>query len=381
VRNRFFDVLEDTDLGDEGRLPPRLDGVGAKLTRPSLENALRGRIAVRPQIATRMPDYGPVIAAGLAAWLEQADKRPAPAVERTGRNGFGRELVGMKGLGCIGCHNLKGRRSGGIGASDLAEAPRRLRAEWFRDFLIDPAKFHPGTRMPSFWPGGDASLRRVLGGNTARQIDSIWVYLLELNQSRLPEGMEEKGRFELRPAGRPIVMRTFLDAAGTHGIAVGYPEGIHASFDALDVRWSQAWRGRFLDAENTWDNRFNPVTRPLGEAVVALPLPAAIVRADGPSPCSFGGYRLGAEGVPSFLYSCDGVDVEDRLEPDATGRSLRRTVKVRGTKSGLYFLAALAASNVEVLPVGFAVEQRRRGEVLELIAPLADRDYVEVISW
>lgn len=378
ARDQFFEVREDTDLGDEGRLPPRLDGIGAKLTRSGLEDALRGKVRVRPQIATRMPDYGPQVAASLAAWLEIADKRAADPVERTGRNGFGRELVGMKGLGCIGCHNLKGRKSSGIGASDLAEAPKRLRVEWFRDFLIDPGKFHTGTRMPSFWPGGKASNRKVLGGSTARQIDSIWVYLMEIDQSRLPEGMEDKGQFELKPGDRAIVMRTFLDAAGTHGVAVGYPEGVHASFDALEVRWAQTWRGKFLDAENTWDNRFNPPTKPLGDRVADLPLPAAITRENGRIACQFGGYRLGPKGTPTFLYTCDGVEVEDRLEPHNDGRSLRRTVKVRGTKPGLLFLAGRAGSAVKITPQGFAVTERSQGE---LVAPLADREYVEWIEW
>ncbi len=380
ARDRFFELRQDTDLGDEGRLPPRLDGVGAKLTREALSAAIQGKIAVRPQIATRMPGYGPAQAAKLAAWFEQADARATAHVERVGRNGFGRELVGSTGLGCVVCHNLNGRKSSGIGASDLTEAPKRLRVEWFRDLLIDPARFHPGTRMPSFWPGGKASNRKILGGNADRQIDSIWVYLMEIDQSRLPAGMEDKGRFELKPEGRAIVLRTFLDAAGTHGVAVGYPENVHASFDALEVRWAQAWRGAFLDAENTWDNRFNPPTRPLGSDVIDLPLPAAVTGADGPVTCRFGGYRLDRKGTPTFDYDCGGVQLEDRLEPAGDG-PLRRTVKVTGARDGLLFRAGVKHGRASIEPIGFAVRERESGGALELVAPLSNREYVEVVRW
>ena len=37
-------------------------------------------------------------------------------------------------------------------APDLAEVPRRLRAQWLDDWLADPQKIQPGTRMPSNFP-------------------------------------------------------------------------------------------------------------------------------------------------------------------------------------------------------------------------------------
>ena len=101
------------------------------------------------------------------------------------------------------------------------------------------------------------------GGTTARQIDSLWVYLNELDQSRLPEGLERKGNYELKPPGRPMVFRTFMKQAGLAAIAVGFPDGRHVAFDATQVRWALGWKGRFLDAEGTWDDRFTPLASPL----------------------------------------------------------------------------------------------------------------------
>ena len=63
--------------------------------------------------------------------------------------------------------------------------------------------------------------------------------------------MEEDRAFEITPKERPVLLRTFMKGVGTHAIAVEYPEGIHAAFDALKVRFALAWRGRFLDAEST----------------------------------------------------------------------------------------------------------------------------------
>ena len=44
---------------------------------------------------------------------------------------------------------------------------------------------------------------------------------------------------------------------------------------------------------------------------------------------AFKGYRLAADGTPTFRYAIAGLEVEDTLRPAADGRSLRRTVLVR----------------------------------------------------
>ena len=353
ARAFYFETVEDRDLGDEGRLPPRLTGVGRKLTADALYRAIHGAAPVRPYLATRMPDYGTTRAAELTELLQQADlSDDIASVERSGRNRYGRRLVGPAGLGCVGCHDLHGHKSSGIGAIDLAHAPRRLRVEWFRDFLIDPARFLPGTRMPSFWPHGQAVNKEVLRGHTERQIDSIWVYLMEIDQTRLPEGMEERKAFELKPADRPIVFRTFMTGVGMHAIAVGFPEGIHAAFDSKQIRWAQAWRGRFLDAESTWDDRFTPLTPALSDDLVSLPPGpsfAILPDKDSPWPASSGipaayrfrGFRLDEAGVPVFLYELGGLRFEDRLTPAPDGRSLRREVRLRGKTKGLWFRAGV----------------------------------------
>ena len=381
ARAAYFETVEERDLGDEGRFPPGLTGVGRKLTAEALRRSIHGGDPVRPYLATRMPDYGATHAATLAELFEQADLSGDIApVERRGRNRYGRELVGQGGLGCVGCHDLRGRKSSGIGAINLAHSPKRLRVEWFRDFLIDPARFAPGTRMPSFWPGGAAVNKEVLRGNTARQIDSLWVYLMEIDQTRLPEGMEEKEAFELKPADRTVVFRTFMTGVGMHAVAVGFPEQIHAAFDSQQIHWAQAWRGRFLDAESTWDDRFTPLTPALSDDLVPLPPgPPFALLADEDSPWPdtpgfpagyrFGGFRLDEDGVPTFLYEFEGLQVEDRVTPTPDGRSLLREVRVRGLARDLWVRAGVGKTIESLGDGSFQIDGRLRVR-LEGVTPV-----------
>jgi mono/diheme cytochrome c family protein len=379
------------DLGDEGRLPPILTGVGAKLTEPALHNVLRGKDVMRPYMTTRMPDFGEAHAKFLVRHLIATDARanvkPTPRdgqENNVGRNQYGRELMGIKGLNCITCHQLGGHKSLGIQAIDLAHSPNRLRPEWFRDYLINPAHFRPGTRMPSFWPNGKA-VSPIFGRNTERQIDSIWVYLNEFKQTRLPEGLEKKGGFELKPDKRPIVFRTFMEGVGTHAIAIGYPAGIHAAFDSEQVRWALMWRGKFLDAESTWDDRFTPLTPPLGKNVVTLgsgPAVAILKNLKQPWPkdgLQMQGYRLAKDGTPILLYSHGTTTITDALTP--RGKGMRRQMEFTGTKSDLWVRLATAkvflndkpgiwSTDSELSIIAPTAQFRRIGETSELIAPV-----------
>jgi mono/diheme cytochrome c family protein len=351
LRDQYF-TTTGNDLGDEGRIPPSLTGVGSKLTESALHKVLRGDDSIRPYMATRMPDFGETHAKFLVHNLSAADMRtnvkPTPREgeeNKVGRNQYGRDLMGVKGLNCIACHQLGGHKSLGIQMTDLAHSPKRLQPEWFRDYLINPADFRPGTRMPSFWPGGKA-VSPILGHNTERQIDSLWVYLNELEQTRLPDGLEKKGSFELKPDKRPIVFRTFLEGAGTHAIAIGFPEGIHAAFDSENVGWSLVWRRQFLDAESTWDDRFTPLTRPLGIDVRSFPSGPTITAAlpdNKPWPKSgldFRGYRLDKDGIPTMLYRHGKTEIADTLVP--IKKELYRRIEFDSGKGMLWVRLAVA---------------------------------------
>ncbi|HEY1110618.1 MAG TPA: hypothetical protein VGE76_18350, partial [Opitutaceae bacterium] len=156
--------------------------------------------------------------------------------------------------------------------------------------------------------------------------------------------------------GRPIVFRTFMEGAGTQAVAVGFPSGVHVAFDAYEVRWALVWRGRFLDAMTNWEERPMKPIKPLGDAPRMLPNHVAFAPLASPAdpwPKTFGryagyafkGYRLAADGTPTFRYTLSGLEIEDTLRPAPDGASLKRTVRVRGaaTDGGAWYFRGLGA--------------------------------------
>ena len=310
--------LGDHNLGDTGRYPPPLTGVGRKLQPAWLQKVLQGSAAVRPYLQTRMPEYGTAVA-DFARLLGEADRRPESPLP-PGDVEAGRKLLGTHGgVSCITCHSWGERASLGIHSLDISNLAARLQPGWLREYLVNPASYRPGTLMPSFWPEGRASNRDILGGDTDRQIASIVAFARD--GQGLPEGFPSRaaGEFELSPTERPIVLRTFLQDAGTHAILVGFPAGVHLAYDGKAGRPALAWKGRFFDAYGTWFSRFAPFEKPLGESVVAWP-----EKEPPTGPPRFQGYRLDAGGVPTFLLLVDGAAVEERFVPVEGG--LQRTL-------------------------------------------------------
>ena len=177
-RSDYFTTLSDFDLGDEGRLPPHLSHVGHKLRPAWLGEVLTNAGVVRPYMAVRMPQFGsanvgPLTAAFIAADALASAGQSAPA----GEEGAGRGLVGLGGYACVNCHRFGPYPSLGISIMDMTQMAKRLNWDWFRRYLEDPPALRPGTRMPSFWPEGQAAVTNVLAGDMARQIAAIWAYL------------------------------------------------------------------------------------------------------------------------------------------------------------------------------------------------------------
>lgn len=365
ARARHFVATDSAaeTLGELGRIPPSLDTAGRKLTDAWLEKLLWGTGGgVRPYMSVRMPRFGREAAAEIPAALAEACRPDRPlAIDTSGGLGHqraptGRALMGTGngGLGCVNCHGLKKQEPHGIHAINLTHTAERLRPEYFKALLLDPQRLQPGTIMPPLFTGRVAA---------DKEVESVWTYLKELDQSpMLPEGLAVAGTFELKPEveGRPIVFRTFLEGAGTQAIAVGHPSGVHAAFDAFEVRWALVWRGRFVDAQQNWEERAMKPVKALGEKVVTLANRMPFARMEAATaawPTAFGtragyvfkGYRLGSDGVPTFRYTVGGLDVEDTLRPAADGAAFRRRVVVRGSESGWYFRGL--APPVEAQPV------------------------------
>lgn len=193
-RADYFVVITGTDLGDEGRIPPHLSEVGNKLRPEWLREVLLSHGVVRPYMATRMPQFGatngePFVTAFLEADLPAG--APPVAGPTTGDLAAGRRLAGVGGYACISCHTFGPYRSLGISVMDMTQMAKRLRYDWFHRYVIEPSSLRPGTRMPSFWPEGQPSLKDILDGNTERQIEALWAYLSQGSKAEPPPGLTE----------------------------------------------------------------------------------------------------------------------------------------------------------------------------------------------
>ncbi len=191
-RMDYFTVVGETDLGDEGRVPPHLSDTGNKLRPDWLREVLTNKGAVRPYMAVRMPQYGAANVQDLLTAFQQADALQDAALltpQPTGSVNTGRELVGTGGCSCIACHNFGSRKAVSLGVMDMTKMARRLQSGWFRRYLLDPASLRPGTRMPAFWPEGKAVITNLLNGDTERQIAAIWAFLSQGAKAEPPRGL------------------------------------------------------------------------------------------------------------------------------------------------------------------------------------------------
>src|SRR5947209_10508516 len=160
-------------MGDEGRVPPPLDGVGAKLDTDYFKHIVDKGAHDRPYMHTRMPGFGlanvgPVVAAFAA--LDTAPAVPAVTFHATEAKvkTAGRFLVGAQALSCFKCHTFAGQKAEGVQGIDMILMTKRLRRDWFHAYLLDPQKVRPGTRMPAAWPEGETFYRNLLDGKTDR---------------------------------------------------------------------------------------------------------------------------------------------------------------------------------------------------------------------
>ncbi len=303
ARNRYF--AGDEGIADAGRLAPPLTGIGRKLRSDWMESVFKGEGRARPYVMTQMPKYA-AHAKALTSLLKRSDKKELPKLLEENNLAAGRKLAGIiGGVNCITCHVWGEKPSLGIQALDISDLDKRLTPEWFRDYLLNPAAYRPGTLMPPLWPGGQSMLKDVLDGDTERQIAALWAFIKAGKE--LPEGYPAHvaNAFELIPDERPIIQRTFLQNVGPYAVLAGFPGGINVAYDGAKGRPALLWRGRFFDAYSTWFVRAAPFENPLEKEVFVWP-EGSDAEASG-----YRGYRLDKAGNPTFLTVFDGVEVED----------------------------------------------------------------------
>jgi len=368
--NKYFLTVQP-EMGDEGRVPPLLDGVGAKLKADYIKQILDKGAHDRPYMHTRMPGFGTANTAHLQPLFAALDKVPAVADLKTDiaepkMRSAARHMVGEQALACIKCHTFSGIKAEGIQGIDMTLMPKRLNRDWFHFYMLDPQKYRPGTRMPSAFLNNQSPFPDILDGKAGTQIDSMWNYLSLGKVATPPLGLGKK-TIALVPTKDAIIYRNFIEGAGARGIGVGYPEKVNLAFDANDLRMALIWQGAFIDAARHWEGRGQGYEGPLGDNILALPkgVPFAVLpKPDAAWPTAsakeqgykFTGYRLSPDDRPTFDYAMNAVKIEDFPNAAVNGKdsALKRVLKLSTTTTvdNLYYRAAIG-KKIEPLADGW----------------------------
>ena len=318
-RNPYFGTT-NMNLGEQGRIPPTLSGVGAKLKAEWMRDVLVNGRAIRPYMKTRMPQFGEQNVGHLVDSFRETDTLSEISFpkfdDQKAMRKMGLELAGNQGLNCVACHTYKYKLSDTMPGVDLTEMAERLEKNWFHQYMMSPQPFSPNTVMPSFWPDGVA-IRKDLEGDASTQIEALWQYLIDGRQAGTPRGVVRKP-LEIVVGDTPQMLRRSYPGIGKRGIGVGYPGGVNLAFDAEQMRLALIWKGKFVDPAGAWTGQGSGNVRPIGRVIQMAKGPELddrnqpwVVDDGRPPQHQFQGYFLNAERHPTFQYEFETVEVQD----------------------------------------------------------------------
>ena len=397
-RNAYFTGTHEA-LGDQGRIPPPLTHVGAKLTNSWMTEVLLHGGRQREYLNTRMPLFGEANVGHLVERFEKVDKLekvsfPEIANIRESKDA-GYEMMGTDGFSCIACHDFNGQKAGGAGALELVHVTTRLKKNWFHLYMRQPSRFHPTVIMPSYWPGGQSIRQELLGGETDEQIEALWTYLSDGMRAKSPKGLSRQS-LELRVADETVMCRG-RGTAGYRGIGVGYPERISLAFDSEEMALRLLWKGDFASVNH---GSF----RARGNDRIAFPPGVPFHRLasmDDSWPYKgktnylfphdhgyqFRGYFLDERKRPTFIYRYGDIEVEDFFEDlldDAGNAFFRRTMTfVAPAMQTSFFFRIASGKEITAAGDGWRIDRLnlrlpgdhqarvREGDPMELLVPLA----------
>ena len=181
--------------GELEGIPP-IGHFGAKLKPDWMSRLFNGETEQKSRswIAARMPAF-PAYADSLAIGLShrhgysgqpeshgQIDEELAKV---------GRQLVSpVGGFSCVSCHGVGQLRPTQVFESEginFVLSGDRLRKDYFRRWILNPLRIDPLSKMPVYFDEeGVSPLYDVLDGDTDRQLDAIWHYLLQGNDMSPP---------------------------------------------------------------------------------------------------------------------------------------------------------------------------------------------------
>ncbi len=356
----------DPNLGDQGRLPPKLDGVGAKLNATWLRKIFAEHSPARPYMKTRMPRFGAEVTDSLIQSLSANDTIEShPEVSFENQNEakrHGRDLAGTSGFACVTCHTFQGKQTGAMGAVDLTLMGQRLNRDWFHAYMRSPQRFSPNTLMPAFWAAGEKSPLDILKNSTDQQIEALWLYLDEGYGMGAPRGVRREPMRLLAKKNEAVMLRRKYPNVGKRGIGVGYPNQVNLVFNAEQMCLSLVWPGEFLDPAGVFMSQGHGNANPLSRPIVIQNVPelAQLSNLDAewpniegrPKTHQFLGYSLDDKRRPTFEYTFNDIQITDRfLDLELNGKpTLRREITVGSVPEDqqIWFRVA-SGSDVELI--------------------------------
>ncbi len=383
-RNPHFKTT-NMNLGEQGRIPPTLTGVGAKLKEKWMREVLVTGRTIRPYMKTRMPQYGEENIGHLIELFQLLDHMPetqfAEFDDQEQMRKQGLELAGTKGLNCVSCHTFQYQLSDTMPAVDLTEMAERLEKDWFYRYMLAPQTYSPHTVMPSFWPAGKA-VRKDIAGTPNDQIEAIWQYLLDGRQAAAPHGVVREP-LEIVVEQEAQMLRRSYPGIGKRGIGVGYPGGVNMMWDAEQLRLHAVWKGKFVDPGGVWSGQGAGNVRPMGPTIEFTSGPELddqlrpwIVSEDRPIHHQFRGYELDALRRPKFRYTFESVAVEDYFVEfvDATINAIQfkrsLTFTAPQERKGLRFRIAAGAKISSTEQQCFTVDDRLTIHIASAHSPI-----------
>ena len=170
--------------------PPPLNGEGEKVQSDWLFNFVKAPFPLRPWLDIRMPTFGfsDQETNQLVNYFNGLSKVEIPYTHFDDRKvpsenlNAAQTLVSRDFFNCFSCHQQGDKKPEGPQegwAPDLNLARQRLNPNWIIKWLQDPQKVQPGTKMPSFYPGGPDN---VLDGKDDKQIEALRDYLMTLGK-------------------------------------------------------------------------------------------------------------------------------------------------------------------------------------------------------
>ncbi len=170
--------------------PPVLNGEGAKVQPDWLFGFVKKPITLRPWLQVRMPTFSlsneevRTVVDYFAAVddIEMPFVYFDPEAIPQGHVQAAEMLMSDDYFSCFSCHQQGEKKPEGPPdgwAPDLALAKHRLNPNWIIDWILDPQKVQPGTRMPAFYPGGPED---IFAGDEEKQIEAMRDYLMVLGE-------------------------------------------------------------------------------------------------------------------------------------------------------------------------------------------------------